>query len=1027
MIDAEGNPRLMDFGLAKREEADETITAPNQVIGTPAFMSPEQAWGKQGKTKNAEGEHKVDRRSDVYSLGAVLYQLLTRELPFRGEPQVVRRKLIEDDPKPPREINDQIPIDLERICQKAMAKEPADRYRTAGDLAADLERWLRGEPVLARHVGPLERSWRWSRRNPLTAGLVTSIALLVTTIACFATVMYAMEHRAKTRLEEAVLENREMLSQFYVERANRHLGPEGVVEAYSPIKALPWLYAAMEIDESDPARREASRIRLGATLRAAPRVERIWSHGGPIYTVAGSPSGDHFFTGGPDGMARIWDSTRDEPASPALIHSQAVTDGAFSPDGKTLLTGCGDGAARLWDVGSGRLLLGPLWDAEHSKDAAAPRSGAQFDLRVSWSATGRFFVTIRGRVAQVWEIKTARPVAPPMIAPLWIGSAEFMHGDALLLVGCADGSIRVWDVRTGKQQQVLEGSAHTSTHLPPVVSPDGATVASAGSPQSIAFWDTQSGKRRPLLPLTHEGALCVARYSTEGQFLATGTEDGTVCLWRSADGRLVWKRRVTQGQVFALEFSPHRPELAVQHRRSPVYVLDLGGGNLVAEPIVLPEDLRPAKWVGTSGLLAIASAKGTVRLWRMESREPALPLPHSAAVACAVATADRRLAATVDRDGICCLLGLSSDHPPRRNDVAKFAANIEKPVAVAISGDGKKLAIADSRSAVFIFDLSQGRSLVARLPQSGPVGKIAFTSDSRFLIAVSNVGRVSAWDASSGERAHEQDLGLNAPFFDADIAPRVNLSAVALGKHVVVCNVLTGARVGPTLTHDQAVWACRLSPDGRLLVSGSEDGTARVWELATGKLLAATPKLSAGIRSVEFSSDVTRFVAGCSNGTARIWSTVDARPVSKVLLHGPIVAGCLFSPDSRWLVTMGDTNALPAETILRVWDGKSGEPLFVRPISRLSRQFSGSWEPPGGINVWHAVSTFFSPDGRRLQVVTTAGVLGTFDLAPDGRSSRDLLREVAVRSGTQPDSNGELLFLEPDHLVSLWRSAAEKR
>jgi serine/threonine protein kinase len=163
MIDAEGNPRLMDFGLAKREEADETITAANQVIGTPAFMPPEQAWGKQGKTKQPEGEHKVDRRSDVYSLGAVLYQLLTRELPFRGEPQVVRRKVIEDDPRRPREINAQIPVDLERICTKAMAKEPSDRYRTAGDLAADLERWLRGEPILARHVGPRERLWRWSR------------------------------------------------------------------------------------------------------------------------------------------------------------------------------------------------------------------------------------------------------------------------------------------------------------------------------------------------------------------------------------------------------------------------------------------------------------------------------------------------------------------------------------------------------------------------------------------------------------------------------------------------------------------------------------------------------------------------------------------------------------------------------------------------------------------------------------------------------------------------------------------------
>ena len=164
MIDSDGKPRLMDFGLAKREAIDNTVTTGHAILGTPAYMSPEQAWG--GK----RGE--VDRRSDIYSLGTVLYQLLTRELPFRGEPRMVLRQVIEDDPKSARTLNAEIPRDLETICEKAMHKEPGGRYQTAGALADDLIHWLRGEPIEARPATRLERSWRWCRRNPAPAGLI---------------------------------------------------------------------------------------------------------------------------------------------------------------------------------------------------------------------------------------------------------------------------------------------------------------------------------------------------------------------------------------------------------------------------------------------------------------------------------------------------------------------------------------------------------------------------------------------------------------------------------------------------------------------------------------------------------------------------------------------------------------------------------------------------------------------------------------------------------------------------------------
>jgi serine/threonine protein kinase len=388
-LDADGRPHLMDFGLAKQDTDESTMTVEGQLLGTPAYVSPEQA---------REARH-VDGRTDVYSLGVILYELLTGERPFRGNRQMLLLQVLHDDPRPPRQLNDKVPHDLETICLKAMAKSPTRRYATAQELADDLRRWLRGEPIRARRRGLTVRLSRWCRRNPVAVGLL----LAVTFGSGFG--LWELSRLSEQLVRTSALESAAQQSEIFGE-VNSYYSDEVVERAKFKKVEATHDYAAKKGAIPLPA---TALIELGQHIseRSASGVQvRLYSDHPFRSRKDGGPKDDFER----DALARL----REQPKEPYYrfeeVQGRPSLRYATAQQMKQTCVEChnghNDSTKKDWKEGEvvGVLeIIRPL-----DRDAARARDGLRFTLMLMGAISGSL-VTLSVLVLLIGHVRRLRP------------------------------------------------------------------------------------------------------------------------------------------------------------------------------------------------------------------------------------------------------------------------------------------------------------------------------------------------------------------------------------------------------------------------------------------------------------------------------------------------------------------------------------------------------------------------------------------------------------------------------------------
>ncbi len=1028
MHDGKPMAKVIDFGIAKALTGDRLTEQTfnsyrGQVIGTYDSMSPEQA----------SGSADIDTRTDVYSLGVLLYELLCGVKPFdpkmlaRAADEEIKRIIQKVEPGRPSTrlaslgkaaeevaaarqasidaLAKQFRQELEWIPLMAMRKERERRYASPLQLSEDLDNYLKGNRLLAGPESTAYRVRKFVGRNKSALASIAAIIVLLVGGVTVSTTLALRARRAEQTVATQLIDvSREKSEKEKLANERGKLADENgklATERLSILSITDQQLGHLLMEQgkdADALAYEARSLRENPSNQCAITDSVFLLYRNPLpqgvlqlpqmwfyySSVAFSPDGTRVVTADSGGAARMWDAATGKPLGESMPHDSGVHVVAFSTDGTRVVTVSPDNTARLWDTATGNPIGEPMRHQGYISCAAFSPDGT------------RVLTAGADKTARLWDAATGKPLAGPMLHEGVVQSAAFSPDGARVLTStwCENYTTsrlttRLWNAATGKP--IGEPMPHSGLAFSGDFSPDGTRVVTHGDDNTARLWDAATGK--PLgEPMQHGNWVRSAAFSSDGTRVVTASNDNTARLWDAATGKPLGEPMRHESEVCSAAFSPDGTRVVTASHDKTARLWDAATGKPLGEPMRHESEVRFAAFSPDGARVVTASDDKTARLWDAATGKPLRePMRHLGAV----------LSAAFSPDGGR-IVARSNDETARLWDVAT-GKPLREPIrhegglwSAAFSPDGTRVVTASADKTARLWDVATGKPLGEPMRHEGEVRFAAFSPDGTRVITASDDETARLWDAATGKPIGKPMWHMESVLSAAFSPDGMRVVTRSPNWTVRLWDVATGKPLAEPMRDEHAV-AADFSPDGTRVVTTSWQGTAQVWDVATGKPLGEPVRYAAPVFSVAFSPDGTRVVAAIAGKTARLWDATTAKPLGEPLRHEANVTSAAFSPNGTRIVTTSDDNTV------RLWDVATSKPLGEPMRHEASVQ-----------------SVAFSPDGKRVVTASHDKTARLWDAATGKPLGEPMRHEADVMSAVFSPDGKQVLTASSDATARLW-------